>query len=610
MDRVLNFNINSDKLNAGLRKVDGNLEKTERQGNKTTDSLAKGFKIAGIAITAAAAATTAVLTKMISSSLASGDALAKMADKVGISTEALSTLNYQASLFTNAGAGAMAEALTKASKRLGEFNANGGGASSIWLKKLNLDVKELSQLSPDQLFNKYADSVRGLSNRHEQLAAMSALFGDESRNLIGIVDASSEAMAEAAADAEMFGINLSRVDASKMEMVNDSMTRVKGLFTGLSNQLTTGMAPLLNSIIKLFTDSAREAGGFGDIGTKVADGLITGFGFLADAVNGLHIVFKIIKVGWVAIADVMLRGIKAIAQGFIDLNNTFNPFGGRIDDFTALDGVIGFTTQSVNNLTAALHEAAMAPPPSVAIGNIYEEEKNAFNAQAQQNATDATNNAAGGGGDNGKQAAYDLAIEQELAQIDIMLGLKSQYEEKALEIATKAAERKRQIDLMALSSTASALGSMSTLLSSAGKKQTTASKIFAKASILTSTAVAIMKAWELPWPANIPAIAAAGLAGATQLAAIGSGGSGSGISSPTNPVSSNPQLAATPIATPTQTTAAPRGETVIQFTGNFTGWNDQVIDDLAAAIASAVDDRDVRIISPTSRNAQDLAVGY
>ena len=78
----------------------------------------------------------------------SGDALAKTADKIGVSTQSLARLHYVTEQYTNAGVGAMDEALTKATKRLGEFNATGGGAASKWLEKLGLDTKALAAMKP------------------------------------------------------------------------------------------------------------------------------------------------------------------------------------------------------------------------------------------------------------------------------------------------------------------------------------------------------------------------------------------------------------------------------------------------------------------------------
>ena len=613
MERELKLNIDSKGIRTGLDKVDTALKKTQRVGADTAKQIRVAFNRAGVGIAAAGAATTAVLTAMIVKSLAAGDALAKTADKIGITTEALATLNHQAELFTNSGGKAMAEALTKASKRLGEFNANGGGAAGIWLKKLNLDTMELASLSPDQLFNRYAESIRGLNSRGEQLAAISALMGDESRALIGIIDASAESLAAAAEDAELFGLALSRTDTAKMEIVNDSITRASALFDGFSNQLTIALAPALEMVISLFTDTARAAGGTGEVATGVADGIITAFGFVGNAIRGIQVIFKATALVFAKIAEELINTIFMIADGWRQLANLVP--GINIGPMTALESTLARARDRTKELGEELSILAMEKLPSVQLGDLFEENKAAFqrDAEAAAGASSSEKFGAGGEAAEAEEAARKaaikatenaLAIEQEIAHTDVMLQLKRDYETEQTAIQSAAEDQRRRLTQMSLTSTASALSSLGQLLGGAGKKQSTAQKILAKSSIITSTAVAIMRAWELPWPANLAAAIAAGAQGALQLRAVGAGGGGTGGSA-TLPVSSAPGLAATPIATPVQT-APVRGDATIQLQGNFYGWNDQVIDELVAGIAAAVDDRDVRVISPTSRNAQDI----
>ena len=640
MERTLKFNIDSKNAAAGLRELDSGLKRTGRQGDMTADMVSKAAKRIGIGIGVAVGATTAFLTVMVSKSLAAGDALGKMSDKIGLSTEALATLNYQAELFTSAGAGAMSEALTKATKRLGEFNATGGGAASRWIKQLNLDTQQLAQLSPDQLFNKYAESIRGLNTRGEQLAAISALMGDESRALIGIVDASSESLAQAAADAEIFGLTLSRVDASKMEIVNDEMTKVRKLMTGFGNTLTIAIAPVLRAVLGLFVDNAREAGGFGEVATKVADGVITAFGVVGDVVRGLQRIFVGVQTAMAAVILGTLNAVKFIGQAFVDLNN-ITPFAKHMDSFTAVDLAIRTMTDSLTGFTNKLVDLRNAELPSVLMENAYIDSKNSIEAEAKAavastgkgKAIETTSVSSFTSGDQSavdklmeslmtEEAllfeSYDrkqLLVQDALAneyisradQTELLLALDADYESQRTALAIQGDQDRLNLLASNTANVGSMFGSLSQIMNKEGKKQSTAQKVFAKAAIIASTSAAIMKSHaQVPWPGNWAEAGAIALQGAVQLSKIGSGGS---ISSGSAGVAPSNVAAPPPVSTPMQL-EAPRGETVIQFTGNFTGWNDQVIDDLTAAIASAVDDRDVRIISPTSRNAQDLAAGY
>jgi hypothetical protein len=199
--------------------------------------------------------------------------------------------------------------------------------------------------------------------------------------------------------------------------------------------------------------------------------------------------------------------------------------------------------------------------------------------------------------------AMDVITHQQ--HNDLLLSLEEQFEDQKTKIAEKAAKDRMMLNSALVGNTASMLGSISQLMTTAGKKQSKEAKYLAQASIIANTAAGIMKSHaQVPWPGNWAEAGAIALAGAASLRQLNMGGSiqsaGGGITAPGD-IAAPP-----PVETPTGA-ADLRGETVIQLTGNFYGWDDQVIDELVDGIASAVEDRDVRIISPTSRNGQDLA---
>jgi len=191
---------------------------------------------------------------LTSQSLKSVDALAKTADKLNVTTESLASLQHLTDLYTNASAPAMSEALTKATKRLGEFNATGGGAASVWLKKLNLDTAELATLKPDELFKRYSKEIGELNDRGQQLAAVSALMGDESRALIGIIDAGVDVFDEAAETVDKFGTGVSRLDASRIEDANDSITLMQEAIHGLGIEIAVELAPRITQFLNWMLD--------------------------------------------------------------------------------------------------------------------------------------------------------------------------------------------------------------------------------------------------------------------------------------------------------------------------------------------------------------------
>ncbi|MDH5541975.1 MAG: hypothetical protein OEY64_03310 [Nitrospinota bacterium] len=190
---------------------------------------------------------------LVKSSLDSVDALAKASQKIGVATETLAGLRYAAEQSGGSVKG-LDEALVKAEKRLGEFASNGGGAAAIWLKHFNFNIGELQDLSPDQLFLRYADAISSLNTRGEQMAAISALMGDESRSLLPLLDEGAAGIEALSSRAEYLGLTLSGVDAQKVVEANDALQDAGKAFEGLVQVLVVKYAPAIEKIAGIITE--------------------------------------------------------------------------------------------------------------------------------------------------------------------------------------------------------------------------------------------------------------------------------------------------------------------------------------------------------------------
>lgn len=268
----------NDRTKAAFKSVNARLKKMSSTAMNMKTALAGLAGVGGLGALAVASANTA-------------DALAKSADKLGTTTEALAGLHLATKLYTSSGAPAMDEALTKATKRLGEFNAIGGGAAAQWLKKLNLDTQELAALAPDQLFARYAESIRGLNDRGQQMAAISALMGDESRQLIGIIDAGSDAIESSTQKALAYGTAISRVDAAQIEAANDAFTQMqealKGVGTTLAVELSQPVKEVAGELERMFAGSKNDIQGWANASVKNIGVVIESVGVLWDGYQQL-----------------------------------------------------------------------------------------------------------------------------------------------------------------------------------------------------------------------------------------------------------------------------------------------------------------------------------
>ena len=183
------------------------------------------------------------------------DQLGKTADKLGATTQALKSFQIAAS---EAGVDTAAanKLLTEGQKRLGEAAA-GTGEAAKFIKLLGLNVQDLQQLKPDELFTTYADAINGLSNKSEQLAAANALMGRSAQEAFSLIQAGSPAIADAAQFTERFGLALDRVSIKQIEAANDIMGRLSLVSQAAAQRIAAGLAPA----VEFFSNRILDATG-------------------------------------------------------------------------------------------------------------------------------------------------------------------------------------------------------------------------------------------------------------------------------------------------------------------------------------------------------------
>ena len=319
-----------------VKQADKELDKLERQSEQTeraTDQLTRATKkynaslsdqskqLGKIAAAGAAVALTLITAKTVQAVRANLDyidSLSKSADKIGIQTDKLSILRFAAEQTSGTFQG-IDEALTKATKRLGEFNANGAGASGKWLQTLNLDTKELAELDPAGLFQAYSAAISALPDRAQKLAAASALMGDESRKFLTLMEAGPDAMAAFGDEARRLGIVVSEIDAKKIEQANDALNRADKALVGVGRTLTIEVAPYITAAADAFTEMALSGMNASATIESGLQSIVYGVGVVMDAWHGFEIVVTTVGKTVAAEFQTMLDGFVWIDQGISNL---------------------------------------------------------------------------------------------------------------------------------------------------------------------------------------------------------------------------------------------------------------------------------------------------
>lgn len=549
----------SATLRADLAKANKSAKSWADKTRKHVSSAAKAF--AGLSITGIAG-----LAAIYAQSAKSGDAVAKMADKIGILPEKLMALNHAAEL-TGVSIETQNMALQRMSRRVAEA-AQGTGEAQGALKELGLDAKEFARLSPDEQFKSLADAMGGVSNQGDRVRLSMKLFDSEGVALVNTLALGRDGLNEVEREANALGLTLNRVDLAKIEAANDSFTRTGSASKAFGNQLAAQLAPIVEGVTNQFVDMAKEMGGFGGVATRVVGSVVRGFGFVADAVRGVRAVWKGLVAGVAHGIAGILEGLTAAQSGLVKVINAVT--GSELKTSGVLKELADGFRLTASSLAEDFNEFALQPLPSKKIDAWVKDVQEKAQLAAEKVAADRNArigsaivgvDTGGAGGDTEKvvslqkekfrrlrEAALEadgqfkqieeMRYQRQLADIEKQKellnekGLLTQtlqqqffqaeqdaqkiHEDKIQEIKQKGIEGDRAIAAARTQVYSDLAGVIAAGAEEGSKAQRAAlavQKAFALKESLLALQVAISKANSLGFPASIPAIAEAGIVG-------------------------------------------------------------------------------------------------
>src|SRR3569832_2913754 len=115
----------------------------------------------------------------------SADALAKSADKIGVTTQALAGLRDQADL-SGVSTEQLDAGLRTMEKNISDF-ARGTGRAAVALKGLGFEQGSLITLRADEQLYRIADAMSRMRNAKDRAAFAQKIFGDSSVVLINVL---------------------------------------------------------------------------------------------------------------------------------------------------------------------------------------------------------------------------------------------------------------------------------------------------------------------------------------------------------------------------------------------------------------------------------------
>lgn len=578
---------------------------------------AKGFQNSLKALTGALTILGGATVLVVKRSLEAADAVGKAADTVGLGVEA-----YQEFAFAAEQAGVeqsqFTSNMTAFVKRVGEAKA-GMGPLVSGLKNIDAELLKAikSTTSQEQALHLMADAIQNAESETQKAALANAAFSRAGVNMTVFLRNGSEGLTKMAREANELGIVLSDTAVRGAEKAKD---RISILSQVIAIKFT-----------KAVTDNAKEI-------ENLASSLISLIGVLASAQRGWASLFGEVKdqetlnkiEDLTGRMNVLRKSVLRLADARISTTN-----GNWIDDFKNF--IAGRTTETATErLNEFNNELLKLTKERQALIDSLEPKAN--------------KNANSGGGDTGPiidesnavdlkqlarmadsrlkslqdsylkedesllealerrrfivEDAFQNQIINEESKNSLLEDLSRKHEDEKTKIANDAAKERNRILQGTLGAAASIFGSLSVLTAREGKKQSELQKTFARASIISSTAAAVMGALktEPVWPLGFALASAAAVKGAEQLSKVGGGGGvGTSVAGLTQTATGIDQ--GVPIGL-TNGAGQSASATQIVFTGDMLG--EDLSERLIDIIRNATNDRDIVVFDSDSRQAQEI----
>ena len=261
---------------------------------------------------------------IIKASLKTIDTMAKMSDRLNITTEDLAAYHHLTQL-NGESTDSFDKALEKMTRGVGEA-ARGLGTSKIALEQLGISVEDIIDLDAGKQFEIIAEAISKQSNQATKASLSADIFGRAGVKLLNTINQGAEGIASAREEVERYGLSLSRVDAAKVEDANDQLLRVGQVAKGLGQKLTVQLAPFISVISEKFIGAATEGDRMGKVVTGAINFIVKTVGVFADGLRGIDIIWTALKTGANLFGAGVIIVFKSVIMGAVNAGNAIIKF--------------------------------------------------------------------------------------------------------------------------------------------------------------------------------------------------------------------------------------------------------------------------------------------
>lgn len=248
---------------ARLASFQDSLDKIGRQGEQMANRLNKAFGVVKGSLAAVGVSlSVGAFAGFLKSGIDAADELNKLSQKVGVTVESLSALQYAAKL-SDLSNEQLASSLARLAKSASEASSGTGDAADTF-RAIGVAVKDAqgNLRGTEDLLLDIAERFSKMEDSAGKTAIAMRLFGKSGAELIPFLNQGKAGIEALRKEAERLGIIVSTETARAAEEFNDNMTRLAASSEKTKIALVEGLLPALLRVSEKMAEAARNGEGF------------------------------------------------------------------------------------------------------------------------------------------------------------------------------------------------------------------------------------------------------------------------------------------------------------------------------------------------------------
>lgn len=205
-------------------------------------------------LTAPILGATTALVGIVKKTAEAGDEIQKMSQRTGLSATALSELKHAAEL-----SGTSLDGIENSVRRMQKSILDlerGLSTQTEAFGMLNLSIEDLQNLSPEEQFNKITAALADVEDESRKAALAQQIFGRSGTELLPMLSQGADGLEKMRQEAHELGIVFDEEAANNAADFNDAITRLKGAFAGVFQELGKKLMPVFtNDLIPALKES-------------------------------------------------------------------------------------------------------------------------------------------------------------------------------------------------------------------------------------------------------------------------------------------------------------------------------------------------------------------